>query len=571
MLHADATIRERRGRRVVTALAALAALTSAACTGGESAPERVPAAGARPGGHLVVGITAPGAVEPSTAYDSAGTLIASTLCEPLVHLDAVTGDPLPGLAEAWTISDDGKRFTVKLRKNVRLHDGNKLTADDVVFSLSRLASLDNASYMARLLEPIEGYAEVHGDRETDNPQHREQLKGLRVIEGGSFEIKLRYRYADFMRVLAHVAVSPVPKRLVNRDPTAFERQPVCAGPYRLRSPWTPESTEVVLDRFDRFYGKAKGYTRGGAGYADTITFRVFPDMAAAMAAYRAGTVDIVPLAPADLPAARAFGAEAVTAPNGGIEYIGVPNGVKPFDEARVRQAMSIALDRNQAIAAGLGGAGVPATGFVPPNVGTFFEPDKCGAATPGMPDVERARALVAESGISLNGVKLKLYYNDEFGNDALVRNVAQQWRSAFGLELELTPLIWDKYLAQAHGTTGFDGLFRESWRPLAIGPEGYLHPLFHSAGIGVDNFARFRSPAVDRAFDRGARQATSDEARVYDYRRIERMVCEAMPMVPVAFAVGGSLVRHGRVGSASEGLLHPATGAPALRELFVRP
>jgi oligopeptide transport system substrate-binding protein len=549
---------------------ALAAITLAGCTSGPPAPTRLAKNGAHPGGTITVGITPPSAVEPSNAFEPAAAALASTTCDTLVQLDTATGELRPALAEAWVISDSGKRITVKLRKGVRFHNGGKMSANDVVFSLSRLASLDNASNKASLMRPVLGYEFVHGDKATDDEHRRTQLLGLKVLEGSSFEIKLSRPDADFLRVLADVATAPVPRRAAESDPDGFARHPDCVGAYKLAKEWSPSDAEVVVTRDERYYRSNKGRPNGGAGYADRIVFRVFPDQAAAVAAYEAEQVDVTFFGADQVARARAFGGDFVAASRGGVELIGLPTGVAPFSDPMVRRALSMALDRPRAIANGLGGAGAPATGFLPPNVADVFTPDRCAAAAPAAPDVAAAKAIIADTGVRFDGRPFRIYFNDEYGNRALAEDVAAQWRATLGLDAVPTPLGWDKYLSTGRGAPGFDGPFRASWRGDHTGPDAYLGPLFHSGAIGESNLSRFADSAYDRALDRGGRETTDAAARLLDYRNLERRACEAMPMVPVAFVQGGTLVRRSKLDTAGEALDEIATGLPALRELFVR-
>ncbi len=560
----------RRATLFAAVLAAVAAVFSAACVSADTVADKAAKNRPRPGGTLRVGITTPGTVEPSNAYEPMGTVVASLLCDTLVQLDPVTGEPKPAIADAWVVSDSGKRFTIKLRKGVRFHGGRSLTASDVVYSLNRLASQDNASFEAKLMSPVIGYEKTHGDEPTDNARHRRELIGANVIEGQSLEIRLLQPNADFMRVLAHVATAPVSRRAAEKDPDAFARRPDCAGPYRITKNWSPSSQEITLRRHVDYYAKNKGYTAGGAGYFGTIVFKVFKDQPAAIAAYQAGVVDVTAFGADQIQAVRSLGADLEPSSRGGLEYIGLPTGQEPFDDPALRRALSMALDRPRAITAGLGGAGIPATGFLPPNVADVFESKKCGRSAPATPDVAAAKALLDSARVRVAGLKVKLYFNDEYGNRALVQDVAEQWRAAFGLDAEPTPVIWDKYLAQARSATGFDGPFRGSWRGDYAGADAYLHSLFHTSEIGDNNFARFSDTNFDRAVTRDARETADDDARRFDYRNLERILCERMPIVPVAFVHGATLVRKDAIGSAADVFNEVSSGLPALRELFSR-
>jgi ABC-type oligopeptide transport system substrate-binding subunit len=277
-------------------------------------------------------------------------------------------------------------------------------------------------------------------------------------------------------------------------------------------------------------------------------------------------VDVAGVGPDGVAGARSAGADLQLEPRAALEYIGLPNAKAPFDRPVVRRALSLALDRPRVIQAGLGGAGVPATAFLPPNVGDV---PGCAGAPPAA-DIAAAIALLREAHVSLDGVVASFYFNDEYGNRAVVEEVANQWRAAVGLDARPTPLSWDDYLAKGQGSPGFDGPFRGSWRGAYVGADPYLGPLFHSTAIGQTNLARFNDRVFDRTLDHGARETTDDTGRALDYRNLAELLCDRMPVIPVAVVAGGTLVRKAKVGSATESYATRADGLPLLRELFIR-
>jgi ABC-type oligopeptide transport system substrate-binding subunit len=510
----------------------------AACTNGTD--KATPAAGPR-GGTLRVGITEPGSLDPGNAYEPAGMLVDSLLCEPLLTLDPVSGRLRPGLATNWVISDGGRRITLRLRK-ARFSNGQKVTSDDVIASLSRAASEEFAGNAAGLLESVDGWPEITGRVETRRERDRRILRGLSAIDGSSLSITLSRRDADFLRVLAHPVAAPVPHELAERDPDAFAAQPVCAGPYRLAQPWEAGAPVIKLERNRGYYGRNPAFTAGGAGYADTVEFYVSTDP---LAAWQAGTVDVAAVPNAQRNAVAA--ADLRERPSGYIEYVGLPlNEESPFKDADVRRALSAALDR-RAIAEATGRQ--PANGFVPGGKGCPTEPrrtDLHGDAT------------------------VPLYYNDEFGNRTTAELVARQWHDAFGFDVRPTPVTFDRIVELGTRPQGIDGAFRFGWQPSAPRPDEYLAPLFTSKGIGRDNLTRFVDPSFERVLNRQARGATKQGDVDAGYRSAERLLCDAMPMIPVTAGVSRFAVRSAALGAAGRSTLDAARGWPVLRELYVR-
>jgi ABC-type transport system substrate-binding protein len=527
----------------LASLAALALLASCSPSTGRATPPAGPV-----GGTLRVAITQPGSLDPGNAYEPQGMLVDSLLCEPLLSVDPATGKLRPGLASNWVVSDHGTRITLRLRK-ARFSNGARVTSDDVIASLSRAAGEDFAGNAASLLEPIIGWDEITGRKDTSHERDHQVLAGVTAIDGSSLTINLKRRDADFLRVLAHPVAAPVPQAA--HEPEGFEAQPVCAGPYKLAGRWAPADTLIRLVRNPRYHARNPVFSNGGRGYADEVDFKVYPSADAAFAAWQAGEVDVAAVPP---------GRRADVAPgllhealSGYVDYIGVPAS-GPLADPKVRVALSMAIDRSAAAAP----SRKPAAGFLPPFNG-------CGRATPAAADVVGAQAMLAQAKVDLRGVDLDLAFNDELGNRAVVQSVADQWQKAFGLRVSLKPTPFDELAAQAATPQGIKGAFREGWQPAVTGPEAYIGPLFTSAGIGTDNFSRFVDPAVQRVLDREARSAGDESDRALAYKSVERQLCHVMPLIPVDAGVSRWATRAWGSGRTT---LDRDRGWPVLRELY---
>ncbi len=543
--------------------AALAAAVLTGCTGAATTATRPAPDGAQVGGVLRIGITQPGSVDPGNDYEPTGDLVISTMCDPLITVDPRTGELTPGLLQSWVVSNDGARLVLRLRKDARFSDGSRVTADDVAYSLSRVASADYASAAADRLQPIAGYGEVHGDVQTDDDSARRALTGVSILDDQSLEIALVERRADFLRVLTSRLTTPVPRALASKDPLAFSRRPVCSGPYALAQPYRAGDPAVVLERVRDYRGAGSAFTRGGAGYAERIEFQVFATAAAAAKAQRAGTVDVAAAEPQD----RA-GVQSVPGPE--VELLGFPTTTSPlFDKPDVRRALALALDRVALAQAVYPATRVAATGFLPPTARPVYVADAC-ADLPVRGDVPAAKALLAKLGVDLSGARVTYTVNDDGRNAAMARAVAAQWRKAFGLVAAVRPVSFDAFVQTGTSAAGFDGPFRFSWRTAVPDPDGMLYPLFSTERIGRDNFSRFSRPSLDRLLVRQARQAESAQDRQLDYRAAEQELCSALPMVPLTFSLSRHLVAP-TISSATGAFLDGSTGLPLLRELYRKP
>jgi ABC-type oligopeptide transport system substrate-binding subunit len=541
---------------------ALALAASAACTmpGAKLAVTARAAAGARPGGVLRVAITPPGTIDPTSASDPAAQVVVGTMCHTLVTIDPVTGDPLPGLAASWVVADGGRSILFKLRKGIRFHDGSRLTSKEVVASLRRLADPSSASYASPLLADLAGYDELAKSTAEDV---RALLRGVRAVEPLSFEVVFdQGRHPDFVRALAHPATAPVRTDLADRSPAEFAAAPICAGPYRVAEPFAvgADHLRLVRARGRGAAGGMDGMTRGGAGYADEIEFRILPDAAAGFEAWRRGEVDVAAVPPERLAQARLDHPESVVvgaAPS--IEFIGVSTTERsPFPDPSTRRALADVLDRAALAREVYGGARAPATGFLPPALGRVARADACRFG--GQP-----------TGFKPPDGPVTLTFNDEFRNRQLAEAVARQWRDRLGLEVRLVPMGWDDYLAKAALGEGFDGLFRVSWSPRYPSGLEYLGPLFHSINVPGTNFERYTSLDFDRDFDLRAAAADDERERDLELQRLEDRLCREVPLIPIVFGQAAFAVRAERVGAArSDGRMTTLAGGPLLRELYVR-
>lgn len=554
-------------RRFLVLIAAFA-LLGGACVGSDEIEFRKAKAGASRGGTLAVAIDEPASIDPpaTNELDAAGSAVVETMCDRLIELDPITGSPKPAIAESWIISDRGRRLTVKLRRGVKFHNGRELVAEDVVFSLSRIADRDFAGPSASIMQPVFGYEQVHGNEEVEEESQRTLLAGLRVIENYSFEVRLTQELGDYFRVFSHVATSIVPKQEVKDDPDAFARRPICAGPYRMTKPWSPGKENISLERFASYYEKNEAFTQGGGGYADAITFKIYPDRAAQALALAKGTVHIAHIAP-DSELATTNQVVAARTPT--LEYIGLPTDETPFDRRGVRIAFSQAIDRRAITKEVYGGLRDPAAEFLHPSLGQLHRPGACGGHAPPVDDIEAARRSLRTAGADLRGSTIKMYFNDEFDHRRLVEALSQQWTKAFGAKFKLVGMKWESYADMAVSQEGFDGPFRMSWSPNYLSAGRYFSPLFESSSIGQNNYSRYSSRDFDRRIEREARRALNDRDQREEYQRLEDVLCGEMPAIPLDYGARLYAIDRAKIDTATEQAAN-ASGVIALRELWVR-
>jgi ABC-type transport system substrate-binding protein len=578
-----------------TVLLSLLLASCSVVNGTVTSPPPVPS-GARSGGVLKVGITAPGGIDPADAYEPVGQLISQTMCDTLVVLDPTTGQLREGLAQSWVLSADGTTITFKPRHGLTFTDGRHLGSKDLNVSLQELVSPANASYVRALADPFTqpttSAAINPTDILADSPG-----KAADVAQAiNDYDVQLRSKVQDggIIRSFADPAMAPISHLAYAADAVKFAADPVCVGPYRLAQPYVSGASNIRLVRYKGYYGKNVGYTGGGVGYPDEIDFTIFPSAAAAVTAYLKGTVDVVSVPRDQMARASADAASLVYGPATAVEYLGLPDGIDgPLNDPDVRIALSMALDRRRLAQLVFGPAALPATGFEPPALAISAGPSVdgrkvksaplsgCGPLTPATADLTgaRARLAVAEAkpgAKRLDNGAITLTVNNDSPYPQLAAEIAAEWKAGLGLHVHVVTVPWNDYLSKATEGAGLDTAFRIRWSSDAAAPvktfndqQSFLQPLLSSGATTAGNWAHWTERSFDYGLTQDAGTVADVQLRGIAFAKLSQIVCDKMPMLPLVFDRPVYLVRSTALGSAR---LDPVgrDGLLLLRELFLK-
>jgi peptide/nickel transport system substrate-binding protein len=276
------------------------------------------------------------------------------------------GDNTPSLAESWTQSKDGLVYEFVLRKNVKFHNGDPVTAEDVKFSFDRYRGA-----AAKLLH--------------------DRVREVQIVDPGRVRFHLKEPWPDFMTFYGTSATGAawiVPKKYVEKvGDDGFKKAPIGAGPYRVVS-FTP-GVELVMEAFEGYWRKVPSVKR--------LVFRSMPDETTRAAALKAGDVDIVYLLSGPLAeeVKRTPGLRLAAAMPPGVVFLDLPeqwDPKSPWHDVRVRQAAGFALDRAGLSQAETLGLSRPTGGLIPRVL------DFARAYDPPAYDPARAKRLLAEAG-----------------------------------------------------------------------------------------------------------------------------------------------------------------------------
>ena len=431
------------------------------------------------------------------------------LYTPLIQYDD-DFNPRPYLAESWEMHGD-TAVTFTLRQDVKWHDGRPVTAEDVKFTFDmaktpETGSLIGSAYLGSVASAT--VVDPHTIRFSFSEPHAQALE-------------------DFWW-------APVPKHALEGTGAAemanatFNRNPIGSGPFRFVE-WQANQ-RLVLERNDSF-----PEALGGPPAAQRIVFRVVPEPATLLTELLTGGVHVnIPLEPDQTPRVKETASVTLHSfPGNTLYYLGWNNARAPFNDAAVRRAMTLGINRQEIIDALLSGYGTPATSTVPP--WHPFHPD----IEPLAHSPEQAQQLLDQAGwTDANGdgvrekdgrpLRFSILTSERPLNRAVVE-VLQSQLGRIGAEVSIEVLEFQTMLAQ-HKNRDFDAVL-SNWVLDNFQMASTPNSLFHSSQAEIEQSANrsgVRSPRLDALIDRGAAATDPEEARAV-WREFTEAVQEEQP------------------------------------------
>lgn len=532
----------RFGRLRIVVSPAICIALLVACGGGSSAGS------ASFGGSVTIGLSQVGTLDPPRATGLPALSILRTACDGIVGLEAGSRTPRPALAESWSLSSVARLLRVRLHDDLQFQDGTEVTSAAVREALSRVVRPGTGSPWSGLLAKVEGYEEVASGAATS-------LSGVRIIDDTNFEIRLSVPGSEFPTVLSHPALTPVSLESVRQNPEGAE-MPVCAGPYRVQ-PGAGEQ-DFRLGKVPEYTSRNEAYLEGGAGQAELILIRTYDSPEDAYQAYRAGEVDIAPVPDSRLAEAQAGdnGFHGGATPE--VTYLGFAPSQGPSGDPRVRQAISLAINRIAIIEAVFGDGRAPALRWLQDG-GTAQPAPQCSEVARRIADPGRAGQLLAEAEVDPEAVELPFHYSEQ-GRDRLVaEGIMVQVDEALGIDLVPTP-VRGRDVEDAYSSAEPSAWLLSTRVELPL-PDQFLAGPFRTGGSL--NVLGFSDPAFDDRIHAAERASSPEEASRL-YAEAESRLCEQMPAIPLWRAVRHWIVDEGTVEFEGDRVLGPL-GFPLLR------
>ena len=398
---------------------------------------------------------------------------------------------IPRLATEWKATSD-KTWEFKLRPNVKFHNGDPLTSADVKFSIERTYDPDAKTLVATVLTTIEKVDTPDPMTVVFTTKQPDPLLPARLGFYGGQIIPMNY----FKKV----------------GPDEFNAKPVGSGAVKF--------VEWVKD--DRLVLEANKEYWGGAPDFDKVTFKPIPENQPRLAALLAGQADMaLKLVPDQVDqVTKSDNARVEGALYGGLYVLGVNSKAAPLDNVKIKQALSLAIDRDAIVKSLWRGQGLVPNGFVAPG-DNFYDPSR----KPFEYSLDKAKALLAEAGYKNEPITLES--STVIGNDRQMSEaIVEMWKKA-GVNAQLE-LIEASIRAQKNRERSFKGLWWSDPTSTLQDPDGMMFRLL-SAGGPMDYW---RDPEWDK-LGQDARFSMDQNARQAAYKRMQEIMDVNLPWLPV--------------------------------------
>lgn len=433
-------------------------------------------------------------------------MIPLNVFDRLVEVEVKDGksEIVPSLAKSWDISEDGKIYILHLMEGVKFHNGEDFKADDVVYSLNRIVTVQGA-VNSGFVSQIEGFDELANGVATE-------LSGVKAIDDYTIEIKLKEPYAGFMASLAAAPVSILDEKTTTMAGDKFGIEPeftVGTGPFKLKEWKLNEGIELV---------KNENYWKE-APKIDGVEIKVVPDTETQNIMYRNGELDILDL---DymvdyIPTYKQeFKDNLVSVPRVGITYFTFNENIEPLNNVNIRKALSMAIDRQAIVDSMYNGTASIENGIFPK--GLIGHNENIEAIEY---NTEKAKEILAAEGYP-NGFDMEIAI-DSASSDTTksVLEIISEQLSEIGVNASLK--TYDESTWLATRKAGELGSFMSIWTADYNDPDNFIYTFF-----GTDENTKLRSlnykdkEVIDRVAK--ARAIINEDERIKEYQALEKKI-----------------------------------------------
>ena len=470
----------------------------------------------------------------NSAVDGANYILY--LSDNLLKIDK-EGKVVPGLAEKYEISDDQLTWTFHLRDGLKWSDGSDFTAEDFVYSWQRMVDPNVAApYAQTVLGMVEGYDEAIGkpDAEGNTTIDPDPTKlKVEATDDKTLVVHMAKPTPYFDKLAAFVSLSPVKKDVVEANPDGWSIDPktyISTGPFKLTE-WKPGSYLM--------FEKNENYWDADSVKLDGIKCLLMEDQNAAFSAYESGDALMIKSIPTQEITTLKERADYYLDPILGTYYLDLNNTLDEFKDSRVREALSLALDRKYVSEVITSGTYTPASGFVSEGVtdwdGTVWQDNITDSSAyinveDHAGNLAKAKELLKEAGYE-NGVGLpEMVYstNDASYHKKIAEYLQQAW-GELGLKVEVNIVEWKSFTPQRR--SGNYQIARDGWVMDYNDPSNILELALTGNG---NNNAKYSNPEFDALMEKAATEK-DPQTRFGYFHQAEDLMMKDTAMVPLLY------------------------------------
>ena len=479
------------------------------------APTGAPVDIAVPGELRLYSPAAPETLDPAIVQDATSHRFVSLIFSGLVTLNSKL-EVVPDLAERWDVDPSGTVYTFYLNKGAKFHNGQPVTARDIVYSIDRACDPKRGSVLR-----AQSYLDDIVGAKSRTTGEATSISGLKAVDDSTVEITIDAPKPYFLAKLTYPTSYVVNQEEVEQAPADWASQPIGTGPFKVEE---NGADGMVLAAFGEYYR--------GRPQLDRVTFTY---RGQSMNQYERGQLDVVEVGgdyiDRVLDPNEPLHSELRIVPQLDVWYIGFNCTKPPFDDMHVRRAFAFATNKKAIAEIAMNKMVVPATGILPPGMpgynanlkGLDYDP------TTAVDEItQSAYGDVSE----LPPIVLTV---TEAGSGDMLKEMYQQ---ALGVEIQVEVVTWTEFLA---------GLDTRQYQMFSLGwigdypdPQNFLDLLFHS--VSVYNHQGYSSPEVDALLEK-ARVERDTNTRLGLYQEVESRLVQDAPWVPVYHSGGYYLVK----------------------------
>ncbi|MBA3520846.1 MAG: peptide ABC transporter substrate-binding protein [Rhizobiales bacterium] len=452
----------------------------------------------------------------STVYEAH---ILRDVFEGLIMQDA-NADIIPGAAESWTVSDDGTVYTFKIRQDANWSNGDPVTADDFIYAFQRLQNPETAAEYASMLYVVKGAEEVNTGK------GKPEDMGLKAIDAKTLEVTLKAPTPYFLEMLTHQSTYPVHKASIEALGADWVKpgQMVSNGAFTLTE-WVPNDHIKIV--------KNPGYHDAENVKLDEVNYFPTEDRSTAIKRFEAGELDSNDDMPTEQLAdiRTKFGEQVHIGPYLGTYYYSIKWDKEPWSNVKLRNAISMAIDRDFLAEKVWTNSMIPAYGMVPPGVEGYAPATADYAEMSQIDREDEAAKILAELGYGPDKpLKLEIRYNTSENHKNTAVAIQEQLKP-LGIEVSLLNTDTKTHYGHLEQKGDFD-LARAGWIADYKDPESFLGISVAASG---QNYSNYNSPVYEDLMKKAAAAGGNAEERMKLLAEAEKVLVDDIGNMPLLF------------------------------------